>query len=462
MRNRKDAMKVKVRFAPSPTGLLHVGNIKVAIMNYLFARKHGGTFVLRIDDTDIERSTVESEKSIFEDLAWLGVMHDELYKQSENIDRYIQTFEDLKNAGRVYPCYETREELALQKKVRGMQGLPPVYDRSAFKLTDAERKSRELAGTKPYWRFRLNESNSAEWNDLVHGKISVPLSTISDPVLVKPDGSFVYTLASVVDDINLGITHVIRGDDHITNTAVQIELFKAISGTAPEFAHLPLFLSIDGQEVSKRTGSNLSIVNMRKRGIFPHSLWVVLSTLGTSNNADHHDNMESMISKFDFQKMSASPPKFNIEDINFINKKIISEMSFDEARDHLQKIGLQDASEYFWETIRGNINVIYDAISWYEILCGNLPGMAASVDPEFAKQMLESLPDPFDFDEWISSLKKSSGKKGRDLFHPIRIVLTGTDNGPELKRIANILGYTKIKERVYRFFNGPLTKNYEK
>ena len=440
-------MKVKVRFAPSPTGLLHVGNVKIAMINYLFAQKHGGKFVLRIDDTDAERSTIESENSILEDLAWLDIKHDEFYKQSQNIDQYMRAFEHLKNIGRVYPCYETREELALQKKAQAMQGRPPVYDRSALKLTESKKQSLERERVKPYWRFKLNESDSTEWNDLLHEKISIPLDTISDPVVIKPDGSLVYTFASVVDDVNMGITHIIRGDDHITNTAAQIDIFKAISGQAPEFAHIPLFSSIDGSEVSKRVGSSLSISNMRAEGILPHSIWVVLSTLGTSNNADHHDSLESMIRKFNFSNMSLSSPKFNIEDLRLISRKIISDMSFDEAKGYMQKIGLQSASESFWNTIRGNINVLNDAISWYEILCGDIP-MQVSIDKEFATLMLDNLSDPFDFDEWISRIKKTSSKKGRDLFHPIRVALTGLDNGPELKIIANTLGYEKIKNRI--------------
>ncbi len=439
-----------VRFAPSPTGLLHVGNFRIAILNYLFAKKTGGDFILRIDDTDTERSTKESENLILKDLRWIGIHWDKFYRQSEHFEHYRKAFEYLKSIEKIYPCYETKDELSLKRKSQIMSGIPPVYDRSSLKLTDLEKKKFEDNGIKPHWRFKLNESEAAEWIDLVHGKINIPLSTISDPVVMKPDGSFVYTFASVIDDINIGITHIIRGDDHITNTAAQIDIFKVISGNVPDFAHIPLLSSIDGQDVSKRSGSSLSIVNMRNDGILPEAILNVLASLGTSNNVHYQDSIESLIEKFNFEKMSLSSPKFNLSDVTLINKKIIADKSFDDVKIDLKKIGIKNASENFWETIKGNINYIKDAVFWYDAIFNEVvkSGRISESDASFVNQIQESLPNPMDFDAWILSLQKISGRKGRDLFHPLRIVLTGLNHGPELKKIVDLMGYDLIKDKI--------------
>lgn len=439
-----------VRFAPSPTGLLHVGNLRIAIFNYLFAKKTGGDFILRIDDTDSERSTKESENLILEDLRWIGIRWDKFYRQSEHFEHYQKAFEYLKSMEKIYPCYETKDELSLKRKSQTMSGIPPVYDRSSLKLTDSEKKKLEDNGIKPHWRFKLNESEIVEWIDLVHGKISIPLSSISDPVVVKPDGLFVYTFASVVDDIDIGITHIIRGDDHITNTAAQLDIFKVISGNIPDFAHVPLLSSIDGQDVSKRTGSSLSIVNMRNDGILPEAISNVLAALGTSNNVNYQDRIEDLIEKFDFEKMSLSSPKFNIDDVKLINKKIIADKSFDDIKNDLEKLGIKNASENFWKTIKGNIDCIKDASFWYDAIFNEVikSEQISETEVSFINQMLELLPSPMDFDTWISSLKKISGKKGKDLFHPLRIVLTGLDHGPELKKIVDLMGYDLIKNKI--------------
>lgn len=445
--------EIRVRFAPSPTGFLHAGNVRVALFNYLFAQKFGGKFILRIDDTDKERSTKESEDLILEDLAWIGIKYDEFYRQSERIDKYAAVFEKLKAEGRVYPCYETKEELALKRKTQTMSGVPPVYDRGALKLTDSERKKLEESDSKPYWRFKLDDTSAAEWDDLVHGKVRIPLNTVSDPVIVKPDGDFVYTFASVVDDADLGITHIIRGDDHVTNTAVQIDIFKAIcEGKYPKFAHLPLMSSMDGQEFSKRTGSSLSVINMRNDGMFPEALINVLANLGTSNNIDYRDNLESLIKKFDFSKMSLASPKFNIEDVRLINKKILAEKTFDEVKSKLQASlkNLTDDKKMhaLWDTVKGNINKLSEVSFWDDVFHGKMKMSTEKLDDTFLKQMLDTLPSSADFDQWISKLKEISGKKGRDLFHPIRIALTDLENGPELKKIVQFLGYDAIKERI--------------
>ncbi|MDR2794646.1 MAG: glutamate--tRNA ligase [Holosporaceae bacterium] len=438
--------KVKVRFAPSPTGYLHAGNIRIAVLNYLFARKNGGVFVLRIDDTDPERSSRELEKLMLEDLCWIGIKWGEFFRQSERINKYISAMEHLKSTGRIYPCYETKEELALKRKTQSMSGIPPVYDRASLRLDEAQKKKLEANGLKPHWRFKLDDAKSVEWTDLVHGNISIPLNSVSDPILIKPDGSFVYTFASVVDDIDMGITHIIRGDDHITNTATQIDIFSAISGKSPEFAHVPLMSAPDGQEVSKRVGSALSICNIRETGILPEAVFNFLASLGTSNNPDPADTLDSLVEKFSFEKMSLASPKFFLEELRLLSKKILCEKSFNDVKNALQTLGLENISEIFWNAIRENINSIGEAAFWHNIFYGEIN--AEEKDKIFLRQMLDSLPNPFDFDAWLASLKNISGKKGRDLFHPIRIVLTGIDHGPELKKIAHIIGYERIKHRI--------------
>lgn len=457
-------MSVKVRFAPSPTGLLHVGNVRIAILNYLFAKNQNGKFVLRIDDTDKERSTIESENLILEDLKWLGIEWDEFYKQSNHFSKYREAMEFLKSIGKIYPCYETREELSLKRKIQASKGIPPVYDRASLKLSEQEKNKLESNGVQKYWRFRLNENESIEWNDLVHGKISIPLSSISDPIIIKPDGSYVYTFASVVDDVNIGITHIIRGDDHITNTAAQIDIFRALSGKNPEFAHVPLLSSIDGQDVSKRTSSSLSMVNLRNAGMEPQAIINVLASLGTSENVNPEDSFEDLIRKFSFSKMSLSSPKFNVRDVELLTRKIVSEKTFDEVKSDLSKISeisndsnieiiAKNISEEFWDTIKGNINTLKEVDFWYNVFYKDIPSRVEELDQDYLDQMLESLAPSVDFDEWISRLKKISGRKGKDLFHPIRLVLTNQNAGPELRKIFAMLGYEKIKNRIEKNIN---------
>jgi glutamyl-tRNA synthetase len=420
--------------------------MRIAVLNYLFARRNQGKFVLRIDDTDSERSTRESEDSILEDLKWMDIRWDEFYRQSANFEKYILAFERLKKIGRVYPCYETKEELSLRRKIQMSAGIPPIYDRASLHLTEQMLREKESQGIAPHWRFKLNESQAMEWNDSVHRKISISLCSISDPILIKPDGSFVYTFASVVDDINMGITHVIRGDDHITNTAAQINIFQAIAGEFPQFAHVPLMSSLDGQDVSKRSGSSLSIGNMRKSGIDPRSIWCVLSTLGTSHNASHLDSLEKLIAEFSFEKMSLSSPKFNLNEVKLLTKKIISEKSFDEVKNDLEKINIKNISEEFWNVVRGNLDSLEDTVFWHNVLFNKID--VIKEDENFVNQMLKTLKNPIDFDQWIKDLKQVSGRKGRDLFHPVRIVLTGLNVGPELSKIARLMGYEQIKSRL--------------
>lgn len=434
---------IKVRFAPSPTGKLHVGNVRIAMLNYLFAKTQHGKFVLRIDDTDQVRSTKESEDLIIEDLKWLGISWDELYRQSERICLYDETMEKLKQAGRVYKCFETKDELSLKRKVQISQGVPPVYDRAALRLTDVQIKQYEEDGRQGYLRFKLNQEEIVHWNDLVHGDISIPLNSISDPILVRPNGSYMYTFASVVDDADMGITHIIRGDDHITNTAAQIDMFHAL-GCEPQFGHVSLMTSADGSDVSKRTASPLSIVNMRNAGVEPMAIWNILTTLGTTNNPDFHDSMESLKQKFSLSDRGLSVVKFNLDEVYNFTKKIISEKSFNDVKEKLFEMGLSKVTPEFWNTVKNNIDRISDVADWYKIIFGEI--CAPKQETTFVQMMLDNLSD--DFGEWIKLLKGKSGRKGRDLYHPIRLVLTGKDSGPELTKIFDLLGIEKVKFRI--------------
>lgn len=444
--------RIKVRFAPSPTGLLHVGNVRIALFNYFFAKKFKGRFVLRMDDTDVERSTKESEKLILEDLAWIGIKYDEFYRQSERIEKYRAFFERLKAEGYVYPCYETKEELTLKRKAQLMSGTPPVYDRAALKLTNARKQELEDSGIKPYWRFKLDDAAIVEWNDLIRGEIRIPLNSLSDPVIVKADGNFVYTFASVVDDADIGITHIIRGDDHVTNTAVQIDIFKAISNICPKFAHIPLLSSINGEEISKRIGSLLSIANIRANGIFPEALINVLAALGTSSDAHPYDTMEALIEKFNFEKISLVSPKFNIEDVRIINRKVLARKTFEEAKPSLHRILniTDDKMRALWDMLKENISEISEISFWNDVFQGKAKASSEKIDNTFLKQMIDLLPSDANFDQWVKNLKEASGKSGRDLFHPMRIVLTDLEKGPELKKIVRYLGYDAIKEKIKR------------
>lgn len=431
-------MVVKVRFAPSPTGKLHVGNMRIAMINYLFMRKHSGTFVLRIDDTDKERSTKESEIQILEDLQWCGIHWDEFYRQSERLHKYDTALANLRSKGLIYPCFETKEELSLKRKVQTSQGIPPIYDRSALQLSNEEIEKYQQDGRPMYWRFKLDQSETVHWKDLVHGDISIPLGSVSDPILVKPDGGYMYTFASVVDDSDMGITHIIRGDDHITNTAVQISIFKALAGHVPEFGHIPLMVSADGSDVSKRTDSPLSIINMHKEGIEPLALWDILSTLGTPYNPNPNDNLDDIVNKFDIGNRSLATVKFNINDVRLLTKKIIAEMSYEDVRDFLKD--LPYANKVFWDTIKNNIDTMQEAKTWHYILFENM--QIGIDDHNFIQVMFDTLND--NFDQWIANLKEKTGRKGFNLFHPLRMALTSRESGPELKKIFELMGVNRV------------------
>ncbi|MFN3858533.1 MAG: glutamate--tRNA ligase [Caulobacter sp.] len=439
-------MTVKVRFAPSPTGRIHVGNVRAAVVNWLFARSHGGKFVLRIDDTDLERSTKEYEQGIETDLKWLGLVWDEKHNQSARFPLYHQAMERLKSQGRLYACYETAEELDRRRKVQLSRGQPPIYDRAALKLTDAERAALEAEGRRPHWRFRL-EGKRVKWNDLVRGPCEVDTASMSDPVLIREDGAFLYTLPSVADDIDMGISHVIRGEDHVTNTGAQIEIFEALGSAAPVFAHFSLLVDAEGGALSKRLGS-LSIIDLREQGMEPLSITSHIARLGTSDPLEAAPSLAALGESFDFAKMGRNPARFDPADMARINAGVLHAMAYETAKPRLANIGA-DLGEAFWLAVRPNLKLFADVGLWARVVGGAVTPVIE--DKAFADQALALLPASLDetsWSSWTTAVKEATGAKGRALFMPLRQALTGLDHGPDMAALLPLIGREKAARRL--------------
>lgn len=436
-------MTVKVRFAPSPTGKLHVGNIRAAVVNWLFAHREGGRFVLRIDDTDLERSTKESEAGIEEDLAWLGLAWDEKHNQSARFPIYQQAVERLKSQGRLYPAYETQEELDRRRKVQLSRGQPPIYDRAALKLTADERAALEAEGRRPHWRFRL-EGKRVRWDDLIRGPAEVDTASMSDPVLIREDGAFLYTLPSVVDDIDMGITHVVRGEDHVTNTGVQIEVFEALGASAPTFAHFSLLVGADGEALSKRLGS-LSISELRAAGYEPLAIASHIAKMGTSDVLEPAASLEALAEGFDFGKMGRHPARYDPADLARLNAAVLHAMPYEAARPRLQALDA-DLGEAFWNAVRANLSLFNDAAEWAQVVRG--PVTPVVEDPAFLADAAALLPETLDWSAWAEAVKAKTGAKGRALFMPLRKALTGKDHGPEMGPLLALIGREKALKRL--------------
>ncbi|WP_395649851.1 glutamate--tRNA ligase [Brevundimonas sp.] len=437
---------VKVRFAPSPTGKLHVGNVRTALVNWMFAKGQGGAFVLRIDDTDLARSTAAFEQGIEDDLTWLGLVWDERYNQSKRFDRYEEAAERLKAAGRLYPCYETGEELDRRRKVQLARGLPPIYDRAALDLTDADRAAFEAEGRKPHWRFKL-EGRRVAWEDLARGHAEVDTTSMSDPVLIREDGLFLYTLPSVVDDIDMGITHVIRGEDHVTNTGAQIEIFEALGGPTPGFAHMPLLVGADGQALSKRLGS-LSIAEMREQGYEPIAITSHLGRIGTSDPLEVGASVEALGEAFAFTKMGRSPARYDTADLDRLNAQALHAMPYSAAQERLAALGV-DLGETFWNAVRPNLVKFGDVVDQARIVQG--PVTPVIEDAAFAEAALGLLPAVIDetaWSAWTSAVKEATGAKGKTLFMPLRLILTGQAHGPDMATIIPLIGRERMVQRL--------------
>ena len=440
-------MTTVTRFAPSPTGLLHLGNIRTALINWLYARTNNGKFILRIDDTDLERSKDEYISQIKYDLDWLGIDYDETFNQSSRFDRYREQFEKLKADGRIYPCYETPEELERKRKLLIAAGGKQVYDRSAMELTDQQKKDYEAEGRKPHWRFLL-KTERMKWDDLLKGEIDIDLTSLSDPVLFREDGVPLYTFSSAVDDIDYGITNVIRGDDHTSNTAVQVEIINALDQNKITFAHHALLKASSGDKLSKRDNV-ISISSFREANMEPISILSLLATIGTSNSIELKDNIDQIKSEFKLSTISTSPGRIEIDVLNALNKKQVQKYNFSEIEERLKKID-KKIDQKFWETIRGNLNVVEDIKQWTDIVF-NSETIKPS-DKDYIKIAMELIPDDPWNDEtwglWTSAIKEKTGRKGKELFLPLREAFTGLNHGPEMKLLIQLLGREKIIERV--------------
>lgn len=440
-------MTVTVRFAPSPTGRLHAGNIRTALINYLFARKEGGDFILRLDDTDQERSTKEFARGIEEDVAWLGIAWTKLVHQSDRFALYEAAVEKLKAMGRLYPAYETPEELELKRKRQLARGKPPVYDRAALNLTDEDKAKLEAEGRKPHWRFLL-EPRDVVWDDLVRGQQHVDAASLSDPVLIRGDGSYLYTLPSVVDDIDLGVTHVIRGEDHVANTAPQIQLFEALGAAAPAFGHHNLLVGADGQALSKRDRS-LAIEGIRAEGLEPLAVASYAATIGTSDPVAPHASLDDLVEAFAFGKLSRAPARFDPQDLRLLNAKLLHALPYAAVADRLEAMGVT-GGEAFWDAVHGNLTVLGEAKAWWGVVTG--PITPAIEDRDLCAAAAKLLPsEPWDagtWPAWTSAVKAETGAKGKALFHPLRLALTGESNGPELKQLLPLIGRERARARL--------------
>lgn len=444
-------MSVKVRFAPSPTGKLHVGNVRAALWNWLFARKEGGTFLLRSDDTDQARSTKAYEDAIQEDLAWLGITHDEFARQSERFGDYDAAADWLRAQGLLYPCYETAEELDRKRKLQRARGLPPVYDRAALDLTDDQKAAFETEGRKPHWRFKLSQT-PVSWQDLIRGDVTVDTSAVSDPVLIREDGQYLYTLPSCVDDVDFAITHVIRGEDHVTNTATQIELFRKLiewrgTGAIPTFAHHSLLVGADGQGLSKRLGS-LSIEGMRAAGLEPEAITSLLARLGTSDPIEPRTSIDQLIEGFDFDRMGRAPARFDEAELGQLNARILHEKTAEDVAPRLAEAGI---SPDLWDAAHGNIDLFSDIVRWQKIVDGPITPTIADEDADFCRDASEMVDEALAGDGWsdlVGRLKEASGRKGKQLFMPLRLALTGEKHGPEMGPMFRLIGAERAKKRL--------------
>ena len=434
-----------VRFAPSPTGRIHIGNARTAILNWLYALKTGGQFILRYDDTDTVRSTEEYARGIAVDLDWLGIKPQREEHQSKRTARYEDVAGALRAAGRLYACYETPDELDRRRKRQLARGLPPVYDRAGLKLTDEDRARLEAEGRKPHWRFRL-DGRVVEWTDLIRGPQHIDTTGLSDPVLVRGDGSFLYTYTSVVDDIDFGITHVIRGEDHVVNTAVQIEMTEALGGNVPAYAHHSLLTGADGKGLSKRLGS-LSIASLRESGLEAMAVVSHAALIGTSDSIHPCADYGELVEGFDLGKLSRAPARFDEAELRQLNAKLLHHLPWDAVKGRLGY-----GTEEFWMAVRGNIEVLADAEGWSRITTGEITPVVAEADRDFISTARDALPlEPWGADTWktwTDAVKGASGRKGKGLFMPLRLALTGLDHGPELANLLPLIGREKAVERL--------------
>ena len=439
--------KIITRFAPSPTGLLHVGNIRTALFNYLFSLKDAGEFILRIDDTDTERSKIEYADQILRDLDWLGIKLDKIYKQSERIEIYNKHFQELIDNNLIYKCFESPEELDTKRKRLVARRMPPIYDRSSLYLSESEIKKYLDEGRKPYWRFKLS-GKRINFEDLIRGNVSVDTSAQSDPVIVREDGGFLYNLPSVIDDIEMGITNIIRGEDHVTNSAIQVEMFRSLGKEAPVFGHHPLLVDENGDPFSKRN-SAVSIKGLMEDNYEPMAINSLNASIGTSIEINTFKSLNDIADRINLNQVARAPARFSINQLSKLNSDILSQL---DNKIISKRLSIKNINfdEKIWNVIKSNIDNLSEYEKWDKIIKGSIK--TDNLDSDYMK-LAESLlpPEPWDEDtwgKWISSIKEVSDKKGKDLFLPLRMAITGQSYGPELKNIILLMGYDKIKYRL--------------
>ncbi len=430
------------RFAPSPTGWLHIGNLRAALFNYAIARQNGGTFVLRIDDTDAERSKEEYVTGITDVLGWLGFDWDRVERQSARMDRYLAAKDALIAAGRLYECFETPVELDLKRKKQLNMGKPPVYDRAALDLTDVQKDAYRAEGRKGHWRFKLDQAR-IEWTDGILGDISIDAASVSDPVLIRGDGQMLYTLASVVDDTEMGITDVVRGSDHVTNTATQIQIIEALGGTVPRFAHHSLLTGPQGEGLSKRLGT-LALKDLRAQGIAPQAILSLMARLGSSDPVELRATIQEVVDGFDLSKFGSAPTKFDVEDLRPLTARHLATLSAADVAATLDAAGVPgDKHAAFWAVVRENIATLDDVAGWWTQFRDGATPLVSDEDREFVATAFDLLGDPpyaaDTWSSWTNAVKEATGRKGKGLFMPLRQAVTGRQRGPEMAEVMPLL-----------------------
>ncbi|AZV79504.1 glutamate--tRNA ligase [Parasedimentitalea marina] len=436
------------RFAPSPTGYIHVGNLRTALMNYLIARKAGGTFILRIDDTDPNRSEEKYVDAIKRDMEWLGLTWDKVERQSDRLDQYADAADKLREIGRFYEAFETPTELDLKRKKQLNMGKPPVYDRAALALSDAEKDALRAERGDGVWRFKLDHER-IEWTDGVLGDISIDAASVSDPVLIRGDGQVLYTIASVVDDTEMGVTNVVRGSDHVTNTATQIQIIKALGGTPPEFAHHSLLTGPQGEALSKRLGT-LALRDLREQGVQPMALLSQMARLGSSDPIELRNEMAELIEGFDINRFGSAPTKFDVQDLFPLTGRYLQSLPLDKVQSDLDALGVPaDKQAPFWDVAKENITTLGDLETWWTLCRDGAEPLIADEDKDFIAEAMKLLPEgPYDGDTWktwTTAVKEATGRKGKKLFMPLRHAVTGMERGPDMSALLSLMQVVRAR-----------------
>ncbi|NIZ61176.1 glutamate--tRNA ligase [Sedimentitalea sp. CY04] len=436
------------RFAPSPTGYIHVGNLRTALMNYLIARKAGGTFILRIDDTDPNRSEEKYVDAIKQDMEWLGLTWDRIERQSDRLDQYADAADKLRDIGRFYEAFETPTELDLKRKKQLNMGKPPVYDRAALDLSDAEKDALRAERGDGVWRFKLDHER-IEWTDGVLGDISIDAASVSDPVLIRGDGQVLYTIASVVDDTEMGVTNVVRGSDHVTNTATQIQIIKALGGTPPEFAHHSLLTGPQGEALSKRLGT-LALRDLREQGVQPMALLSQMARLGSSDPIELRNEMAELIEGFDINRFGSAPTKFDVQDLFPLTGRYLQSLPLENVKSDLDALGVPaDKQATFWDVAKENITTLGDLETWWTLCHDGAEPLIADEDKEFIAEAMALLPEgPYDADTWktwTTAVKEATGRKGKKLFMPLRHAVTGMERGPDMSALLSLMQVVRAR-----------------